>query len=38
MSRIIIALAIEIVLAIPIIYFLEKLRENIESSVVLEWM
>lgn len=38
MSRIIIALAIEITLAIPIIYFIEKLRENIETSVVLEWM
>lgn len=38
MSRIVIALTIEIALAIPIIYFLEKLRENIETSVVLEWM
>ena len=38
MSQIIIALAIEIALAIPIIYFLEKLRETIETSLVLEWM
>ena len=38
MSRIIIALAIEIALAIPIIYLLEKLRENIETSIVLGWM
>ena len=38
MSRIFIALIVEIALAIPIIYFLEKLREKIDASIVLEWM
>ena len=38
MSRIFIALIIEIALAIPLIYFLEKLREKLAESVILEWM
>ena len=38
MSRILIALIIELVLAVPLIFALEELREKIEDSVVLKWM
>ena len=38
MSRILIALFIEIALAIPIIYLLEKLREKLDESALLEWL
>ncbi len=38
MSRILIALLVEIALAIPIIYLLEKLRNKLDESTLLEWM
>lgn len=38
MSRIFIALIIELILAVPIIYVLEKLREKLLESVVLRWL
>ncbi len=37
MSRILLALAIEVVIAIPLIYYLEKLREKLGEYVILEW-
>ena len=38
MFRIFVALIIELALAIPFIYILEQLRENIEESALLEWL
>lgn len=38
MSSILFALVIEIALAIPIIYLLEKLREKLEESALLDWL
>ena len=38
MTRIFIALVIELALALPIIYALEKLREKLEESAILKWM